>query len=332
MKKLNSTVKFCPICLKKHEITRVEMNQSDVFLNQEISYDARYDYCDITNQFWSDQELLKDNSIRLKDAYRMANGLLTSEQIIAIRKKYKISQELLSKVLGWGAKTITRYETVSIQDRVHDDVLRKIAEDPLWFFDFIQRYSADHDINHLNKITGSIVELASLSSYEVSEKSLFLNYYSFKVNERVGNTTLNIDKVQQVLNYYAFKCEGLSNYKAALLLNLADFTHYQNHNKGLTGLAYMVKDNRLYPFGFKEIFCLKGIKTKEILEKDITYDTLDYNKAFDIQGLQPEEINTLDLVLDSYKDLNAEKINDLLKRLLSNRDLPLDTPVIYPRG
>jgi putative zinc finger/helix-turn-helix YgiT family protein len=331
MKKLQTIQKFCPICLKKHEIALVEINQSDIFLNQKISYDAQYDYCEITDQYWSDQELLKENSIRLKDAYRKVHGLLTSNQIIAIRKKYQISQELLSKVLGWGAKTITRYETVSIQDRVHDDVLRKISEDPIWFFDFVQRY-ADHNNNkNLRKITGNIVDLASISSYEISEKSLLLSYYPFPVDDRVGNTALNIEKVQQVLNYYAFKCEGLSNYKAALLLSLADFTHYQNHSKGLTGLAYISKDNRLYPFGFKEISGLKGIKTKEILEKDITYDTLDYNKAFDIKALQHEEIRTLDYVLDTYKDKSAEKINDLLKGLLKIQELTQDTRVIYPR-
>ncbi len=55
-------------------------------------------------------------------------GLLTSDEIIKIREKYGISQKEFSEVLGWGGRaTITRYENHQVQDRVHDDVLKKLA-------------------------------------------------------------------------------------------------------------------------------------------------------------------------------------------------------------
>lgn len=37
-------------------------------------------------------------------------------------------------ILDWGRATITRYENHQVQDRAHDDVLRKINLDPKWFF------------------------------------------------------------------------------------------------------------------------------------------------------------------------------------------------------
>ena len=55
------------------------------------------------------EEQMQENDIRLKDAYRESEGLLTSEEIIAIREKYGISQSDLCKLLGWGGKTIIRY-------------------------------------------------------------------------------------------------------------------------------------------------------------------------------------------------------------------------------
>lgn len=58
-------------------------------------------------------------------------------EIGTIRSKYGISQTDLSTILGWGGKTITRYESHQVQDAAHDFILRKIDDDPecfLWAF------------------------------------------------------------------------------------------------------------------------------------------------------------------------------------------------------
>ena len=49
-------------------------------------------FCDTAEEFYMDEKLLQENDIRLKDAYREAENLLTSSEIIAIRSKYGISQ------------------------------------------------------------------------------------------------------------------------------------------------------------------------------------------------------------------------------------------------
>ena len=77
------------------------------------------------------------NDTRAKDAYRRKVGLLTSEDIQSIRKKYDISQMDLCRILGWGDKTITRYESHQVQDRAHDEILRRIGNDPEWFLELL---------------------------------------------------------------------------------------------------------------------------------------------------------------------------------------------------
>lgn len=72
---------------------------------------------------------MQDNDIRLKDAYRRSEGLLTSTEISAIRGKYGISQNDLCVLLGWGGKTITRYESHQVQDKAHDTILKKINKE-----------------------------------------------------------------------------------------------------------------------------------------------------------------------------------------------------------
>ena len=74
------------------------------------------------------EKLEIENDIIIFDAYKKQVGLLTSQEIIALREKYNISQATLSKILGFGIKTITRYENGTIQDKSNDLLLRLIKE------------------------------------------------------------------------------------------------------------------------------------------------------------------------------------------------------------
>jgi DNA-binding transcriptional regulator YiaG len=64
---------------------------------------------------------------------------LTSNEIISLREKYGVSQKDLSEILDWGKATITSYENHQVQDRAHDDILRKIDPDPEWFIEMLKR-------------------------------------------------------------------------------------------------------------------------------------------------------------------------------------------------
>ena len=137
MKIINSEEHLCTCCMEKHEVKTVLVREQATFKNVKITYDAVYFYCDTAEEFYMDEKLLQENDIRLKDAYREAENLLTSSEIIAIRSKYGISQIDLCTLLGWGAKTITRYESHQVQDRAHDTILKKLDQDPEWFLSLL---------------------------------------------------------------------------------------------------------------------------------------------------------------------------------------------------
>lgn len=61
---------------------------------------------------------------RFYEEYRKQKNLLSPERIQTIRNKYQLSQASFSKLLGFGEKTITRYENGAIQDVCHDNIIR----------------------------------------------------------------------------------------------------------------------------------------------------------------------------------------------------------------
>ncbi len=81
------------------------------FKNSPVEYEVSYLFCDLAEGLYMDEQQIQSNDIKLKDAYRKQEGLLTSVEIGEIRAKYVISQSDLCLLPGWGEKTITRYES-----------------------------------------------------------------------------------------------------------------------------------------------------------------------------------------------------------------------------
>jgi putative zinc finger/helix-turn-helix YgiT family protein len=59
------------------------------------------------------------------DEYRRAHGLLTSDEIVALRHRFGDNQEQFAKRVGVGIASIKRWELGKIQDRLYDDLIRE---------------------------------------------------------------------------------------------------------------------------------------------------------------------------------------------------------------
>lgn len=137
MKIIKSEKRLCSCCMEEHEVKTVLVMEHTTFKNSQVDYEASYLFCDMAEELFMDEQQMQENDIKMKDSYREKKGLLTSSQISNIRSKYGISQSDLCVLLGWGGKTITRYESHQVQDRAHDTILKKIAQDPEWFLSLL---------------------------------------------------------------------------------------------------------------------------------------------------------------------------------------------------
>ena len=129
---------FCPFCMKKHDVEIICEQETTIFKETTVKYTSKFFYCKETEESWEDEEMLNSNDIAMKDAYRSMKGLLTSKEIIELRNQYGVSQTDLCKILGWGEKTIARYESHQVQTKAHDIILRKIKVDSDWFIGLLE--------------------------------------------------------------------------------------------------------------------------------------------------------------------------------------------------
>ncbi len=131
----------CPICNMEHIAEMREENKEITIKNEVVIYNEKYLFCDNAvnnNHKYFTKKLERENQKRALNTYRRKKGLLTSEEIVDLRKEYNLSQVELAKMMGWGEATISRYESNCIQDISYDIMLREIRDNPLQALKFLE--------------------------------------------------------------------------------------------------------------------------------------------------------------------------------------------------
>ena len=121
--------KYCANCeLIQDAVIRIEVQEFKVKKNK-VTAKIVILTCSQCGDEVYDKDNEVSNDIMIFDQYKKTKKLMTSKEIIRIREKYSISQVTLSKIMGFGIKTITRYENGAIQDNAHDNLLRLASLD-----------------------------------------------------------------------------------------------------------------------------------------------------------------------------------------------------------
>ena len=84
MKIIKNEKRLCTCCMEEHEVKTVLVNDQATFKNVNVAYNASYLYCDAAKELYMDEQQMQENDVRLKDAYRKVEGLLTSAEICGI--------------------------------------------------------------------------------------------------------------------------------------------------------------------------------------------------------------------------------------------------------
>lgn len=309
MKILKREIKQCLSCMEKHEVHIVEMLETSIFKNEKIEFLAQYEFCSNANETFENETMMRINNLSLKDAYRQKMRLLTSQEIISIREKYDISQKDFSEILEWGQKTITRYENHQVQDRAHDDILRKIDNDPQWFLDLLER-------SHNNLSEKAFLKYKKSANHELKRsKNIYLmnviksQYVDYADEMITGYTKLNLNKVIEMVNYFTLKIDQVHKVKLMKLLWYADFLNFKLYSVGISGLVYQIETFGALPICHEEIIDLDGIKYEYVQYnyEQIGYRFITYDN-FKINELSKNEVKVIDSVINQLGHLSGKEI------------------------
>lgn len=304
----------CPLCDKVHEVEKIKRIISSTIKDCCVDHEETVFRCPFRDEEWYHGKMLDDSLLSMRDAYRVKQNLLTSAQIIEIRKKYNLSQKELSNLLGWGGVTISRYETKLIQDETYDGVLRLVARNPAFALEMLIRHKDLFTDDRFIEISTLLKNLIKAQGNIELKRQMMLNCYVDYDTECDANgfKILDIDKLSDVLAYFANYVPRLYKVKLMKLLWYSDVLFFKKYKRSMTGLVYQHMPLGALPIGYNEIVYLPTVRVdEEENEKGTMYHIMPLsppvNPMFSL-----EEQDILSRVASKFKDFNSKEIIDYM--------------------
>lgn len=308
----------CPLCDKTHEVEERKRITTITLKGEEVTYEERFYFCTNADEDENEFEtgaMTNENLLNARNAYRVKKELLTSDEIVAIRESYGLSQVDLSKLLGWGEATISRYESKAIQDEAYDIMLRLIRDNPLKALEFLKKNSDKFSTSKYSEIRANIIDkLDSYGKEFLTRQTFEGEYASFEEpSDSNGFTMLNIDKIEAMISYIAQKVDNLFKVKLMKMLWYSDALSFVDNGYSITGMVYRHEPMGALPVGHYSLMNLENLNVQE--EMSYNFDTMLHiypTDDMDYSVLSDEEKAILDRVILKFKDYKAKDIVDYM--------------------
>jgi len=273
---------------------------------KEIKFNSDRRFCSKCDNLVYDEKLDNTASEKGIEVYNKLYGV-TKEEIIALRKKYNLSQELFSKVIGCAKKTLISYEKgMSIPNDSYLILIKSLIANPEMITNLVEANKVQYTDKEYNKINNKIsIFLAN------NEKQLLLNE-EYSPTEYNGYTKFNKEKVYNIIIFLADN----TILKTKLLKEMfyADFLFYKENCKSITGLEYCKLPFGPVPDGFETILLNEYqegmIDYKPVITSSKEYYEIAAKKKFNKDLFTKEELDVLAKIKKYFKDYNVKKIVD----------------------
>lgn len=181
----NNEFSFCEKCMSEVEFTVKEQTVTQMFHGCECTYIAKKAICTKCNNEVDVNSVNDANLKSLYDSYRKQNNLLSLEQVQEIPQMYSIGIRPLSKILGFGEITYTRFVEGDIPSKQNNELLFHVYNNPHFYKDLLEQ----------NKL------LISKIAYEKSKKA---------VNEQINKKLKGNSSLEKIANYLIIKCGDIT--------------------------------------------------------------------------------------------------------------------------
>lgn len=310
----------CPLCDQLHEVEERERISTMMIKDEEVTYTEHFYFCVDSDEEENEFEtgsMANENLLNARNAYRMKKGLLTSNEIVAIRENYGLSQVDLARLLGWGEATISRYESKSIQDEAYDTMLRLIKDNPLKAFEFLKKNSDKFSKAKLVEIRTRIIEKLDSYGKEFLTRQTFEGEYANfdEPSDFNGYTLLDIDKLEAMISYIAEGTSNLFKVKLMKMLWYVDAVSFVERGYSMSGMVYRHEAMGALPVGHYSLMNLENLNIQE--EISYNYDTMLHVypvKGMDYSVLSEDEMRILDKVISKFNNYKAKEIVDYMHK------------------
>src|SRR4030043_1291001 len=224
---------ICPNCEKETELELIQKVEDIKVRGEVIKVEVKYYKCKSCGEEFEDPRSDEDPLDKAYRESRRRHGMMQPEEILDFRKKFGLTQNEMSRLLGWGGATLSRYENGALQDETHEKALC-LAMEPRNLLKLIE---ATPEVLPEEKRDRLINALRAAEEETCSLERVYEERFGkYEASELSGYRKLDLAKLFNAILYF---CKGgVFKTKLNKLLFYADFKHFKDYAVSITGARY----------------------------------------------------------------------------------------------
>lgn len=241
---------YCPSCEAERELKRVRAREKVKVRGDTIEVDVLYWHCLTCREEFEAPGDTHDEVAEAYRLYRAKKGLMQPDEIKALREDYGLTQSELAQILGFGAVTLSRYETGMLQSAAHDRMLQMVRE-PRIFWAILNRLGDQVSLSPatIDRVRDKLRKTISAGELFDPVLEAALDYEPDGLS---GYQRFNRQKFANVIFYFCQTWQWKT--KINKFLFYADFKHFRDHSRSITGSRYAHAPYGPCPDKFEHIF------------------------------------------------------------------------------
>ena len=275
------------------QVYLVEDTETQVFRGEEYVVHARYYECKDTGEKFTSEEQDEQMFRELYNQYRVRHGIPFPDEIKAIRERYKLSCQQMSKIVGFGQNQWGQYESGKIPSESNGKSIAAIrSRDGM--LAILEASRNEFDENTYNKIRNNVLCAPDNGSH--NNRNVYF-YGSTKRGLYNGYSEMNADKLQNMVQLIvSMEKDGVSKTKLNKEMFYADFLCYNRHGYSISGLMYRAIQYGAVPEHYETVYDhVEGLQ-RNIVGGDMEYELLTCDTP-DTSALNNEELKVIQDVM-----------------------------------
>lgn len=264
---------FCEFCNDFVEYNISIEKKKENIDKIEVIYNKKRTYCKKCKNEIFVNEILNENVLELQKIYRNKVGIITVQEIEEIVDMYGIGKRNLSKLLGFGELTLTRYLDMDMPTKVYSDVLFKVLD-----------YK-------------EMLTIAKYNKDKVSSKT----YDKFLENIKIIAQSENENKLIAVSKYIVSKTKDITNLAVQKLLYFCQVISYAVYERPM-----FVDTCQAWRYGpvYTPIYYRLNKYTYDCINSD------EFSE-FDKVNLDDKDKEIVDAVINSFGTLSGNSLKEI---------------------
>lgn len=158
-----NTKELCPICGEGHVTSCADQVESE-YKGKKAMLPLHYQVCDVCTSDFAGMEESRLNKRAVLAFRKSVDGLLTGDEIRALRDKYKLTQGQAARLFGGGPVAFSKYENDDVaHSEAMDTLLRLVRRSEAAFWELAAEKDMSAELAPV-KFVEKIVELTTVTA------------------------------------------------------------------------------------------------------------------------------------------------------------------------